>query len=129
MGVLDAIEFDFQLSDFFAIGIHLFASRVPVFVKLVNDQSRITINVETFYTEFDRNPHAVETGLVFCSIVRCREIDLEDVAELFIGWSNEEHACSYAIDVQGAIEIHLPVFDWPLIGRCAEVCPFGDKVD
>jgi hypothetical protein len=39
-----------------------------------------------FYTEFDRNPHAVEAGLVFCSIIRCREIDPEDVAELFFGW-------------------------------------------
>jgi hypothetical protein len=28
----------------------------------------------------------VETGLVFYSIVRCREIDPEDVVELFIGW-------------------------------------------
>jgi hypothetical protein len=37
MGVLDAVEFVFQLLDFFAIGIHLLASRVLVFVKLVND--------------------------------------------------------------------------------------------
>jgi hypothetical protein len=39
-----------------------------------------------FYTEFDSNLHAMETGLVFCNIVRCREIDPEDIAELFIGW-------------------------------------------
>jgi hypothetical protein len=70
----------------------------------------------------------METSLVFCSIVRCKKIDPEDIAELFVGW-DEEHVCSYSIDVQGAIEIHLPVFDWSLIGRCAEVCPFGDKVD
>jgi hypothetical protein len=37
MCVLDALEFTFQLSDFFAISIHLLASRVPVFVKLVSD--------------------------------------------------------------------------------------------
>jgi hypothetical protein len=37
MGVLDAVEFAFQLLDFFAIGVHLVTSRVLVFVKLVND--------------------------------------------------------------------------------------------
>jgi hypothetical protein len=86
MCVLDAIKFAFQLSNFFAIGIHLLASRVPIFVKLVNDLGRIAIDVETFYTKLNRNPHAVEVGLVLCSVVRCREINPEDVAELFFGW-------------------------------------------
>jgi hypothetical protein len=81
-----------------------------------------------FYTKLNRNLHVVEAGLVFCRVVRCREINSEDIAELFVGWSDKEHACSCAIDVQGAIEIHLPVFDRPLIGRCAKVCPFDYKV-
>jgi hypothetical protein len=42
--------------------------------------------METFYTKLNRNPHAVEAGLVFCSVVRCREINPEDVAKLFFGW-------------------------------------------
>jgi hypothetical protein len=84
--------------------------------------------VDTFYAKLNRNPHAVEAGLVFCSVVRCREIHSEDVAELFVGWSDKEHASSCAIDVQGAMEIHLLVFDWPLIRRCAKVCPFDDKL-
>jgi hypothetical protein len=86
MCVLDAIEFAFQLSDFFAISIHLLATHVLVFVKLVNDLGRIAIDMETFYTKLNRNPHAVEAGLVFYSIVRCREINSEDVAVLFISW-------------------------------------------
>jgi hypothetical protein len=41
--------------------------------------------METFYTKLNRNPHAVEAGLVFCSIIRSREINPKDVAELFFG--------------------------------------------
>jgi hypothetical protein len=32
-----------------------------------------------FYTKLNRNPHAVEAGLIFCNIVKCREINPEDV--------------------------------------------------
>jgi hypothetical protein len=66
MRVFDAIELAFQLFDFLAVSIHLLASRVLVFIKLVY----------------------------------------------------EEHACSCAIDVEGTIKIHLPVFGYPLIVRC-----------
>jgi hypothetical protein len=86
MCVLDSIEFAFQLSDFFAISIHLLASHVPVFVKLVNDEGRIAIDVETFDTKLNRNPHAGEASLVFYSVVRCREINSKDIAELCVGW-------------------------------------------
>jgi hypothetical protein len=37
MRVLDVVELAFKLSDFLAISIHLLASRVPVFIKLVYD--------------------------------------------------------------------------------------------
>jgi hypothetical protein len=62
-----------------------------------------------FYAKLNRNLHAMEAGLIFCRVVRCREINSEDVAELFVGWWDKEHACSYAIDVQGAIEIHSSI--------------------
>jgi hypothetical protein len=42
--------------------------------------------MEVFYTKLNRNPHAVEAGLIFCSIVKCKEINPEDVVELFFGW-------------------------------------------
>jgi hypothetical protein len=37
MRVFDAIELVFQLSDFLAVSIHLLASHVPIFIKLVYD--------------------------------------------------------------------------------------------
>jgi hypothetical protein len=37
MCIFDAIELVIQLSDFLAISIHLLASHVPVFIKLVYD--------------------------------------------------------------------------------------------
>ena len=55
MCVLDAVELAFQLSDRFAVCVHLFASRIPVLVELVDDQSRVSVDIETFDTELDRN--------------------------------------------------------------------------
>jgi hypothetical protein len=55
MCVLDAIELAFQLSDRFAVCVHLFASRIPVLAKLVDDQSRVSVDIEMLDTELDRN--------------------------------------------------------------------------
>ena len=59
MCVLDAIELAFQLSDRFVVCIHLFTGRVPVLVELVDDQSRVSVDIETFDTELDRNAHTM----------------------------------------------------------------------
>ena len=59
MYVLDAIEPAFQLSYRFAVCVHLFAGRVPVLVELVDDQSRVFVDIETFDTELDRNVQTV----------------------------------------------------------------------
>jgi hypothetical protein len=55
MCVLDAIELAFQLSDRFAVCVHLFAGRIPVLAKLVDDQSRVSVDIEMLDTELDRN--------------------------------------------------------------------------
>jgi hypothetical protein len=38
------------------------------------------------FAKLNRNSYAVEAGLVFCSVVRCRKINYKDIVELFIGW-------------------------------------------
>ena len=55
MCVFDAIELAFQLTDRFAVCVHLFTSRIPVLVELVDDQSQVSIDIETFDTKLDRN--------------------------------------------------------------------------
>ena len=55
MCVLDAVELAFQLFDRFALCIHLFAGRVLVLVELVDDQSRVSVDIEMFDTELDHN--------------------------------------------------------------------------
>ena len=59
MCVLDAIELAFQLSDRFAVCVHLFAGRILVLVELVDDQSRVSVDIETFDTELDHNAQIV----------------------------------------------------------------------
>jgi hypothetical protein len=36
--------------------------------------------------KLNRNPHAVDAGLVFCSIIRCREMKFEDIAKFIFIW-------------------------------------------
>ena len=59
MCVLDVIELAFQLSDHFAVCVHLFAGRILVLVELVDDQSRVSVDIETLDAELDRNAQTV----------------------------------------------------------------------
>ena len=47
MCVLNAIELAFQLSDQFVVCIHLFVGHIPVLVELVDDQSQVSVDIET----------------------------------------------------------------------------------
>lgn len=53
------------------------------------------------------------------NIIRCRKVNPEDVAELFIVWLYKENTSSCTVDVKWPVEIHLPVLNCSLIGRCA----------
>ena len=86
MCVLDAVELAFQLSDRFAVCIHLFAGRVLVLVELIDDQSRVSVDIETFNTELDRNAQTMYACFVFSCIIRCWEMNPEDVPELLLRW-------------------------------------------
>jgi hypothetical protein len=44
------------------------------------------VDVKALDTEVDCNAQTMKTCLVFCSVVRCREVDLEDLAQLLISW-------------------------------------------
>ena len=59
MCVLDAIELSFQLSDRFAVCVYLFVGRILVLVELVDDQSRVSIDIEMLDTEFDHDAQTV----------------------------------------------------------------------
>jgi hypothetical protein len=39
-----------------------------------------------FYAKLNCNLHAMEAGLILYSVVRCREINSEDIAKLLVGW-------------------------------------------
>ena len=69
MVVLDTVEFSFKFPNFGAICIHLLARARPVFVKLVNDQCRITVHHEAFDAELDGYTESMETCFIFGGIV------------------------------------------------------------
>jgi hypothetical protein len=47
------------------------------------------VDVKAFDTKVDCNAQTMKACLIFCSIVRCREVNSEDVAQLLIDWLYE----------------------------------------
>jgi hypothetical protein len=44
------------------------------------------MDVKALDNEVECNAQTMKACLVFCSIVRCREVNPEDIAQLLIGW-------------------------------------------
>ena len=59
MDVFYAIEIGFPFLNFFAVEVHLFVGCVPFLVELVDDQGRVTVDVEAFDSQFDGQSYAV----------------------------------------------------------------------
>jgi len=53
---------------------------------LVDNQSRVPIDIETFDTKLDRNAQTMQACFVLGGVIRRREINPEDVSELLLGW-------------------------------------------
>jgi hypothetical protein len=70
----------------------------------------------------------VDQGFILCSIVGGLVVVLQDVLELFSLRRDEQYTCTYPFEVEGAIEVHYPVFR-PHLGRGhLDFYPFGHEV-
>ena len=107
--ILNAVEFPFQFFDLGVVGVHLLTSAGPVLVDLVDDQGRITEHHEAFYAKFSGDTEAVESCLIFGGIIGGQKMDSKNIAELIPRGGNKQHACTDAINVERAIEVHLPM--------------------
>jgi hypothetical protein len=69
----------------------------------------------------------MDQGLVFSVIVGRLVVDLQNIFQVIALRGDEEYACAPSFEVQGAIEVHLPVL-W-LFLRCGllGLRPFGDE--
>jgi hypothetical protein len=55
-------------------------------------------------------------------------VNLQDVLKLLPLRKDKQHACSYTFEVEGAVEVHYPVFR-PLLGRGhLDLCSLRHKV-
>jgi hypothetical protein len=70
----------------------------------------------------------VDQGFILCSIVGGLVVDLQDVLEPFSLRRDEQYACICPFEVEGAVEVHYPLFR-PLLGRRhLDLCPFRHEV-
>ena len=87
--VLDTVKLSFEFPDLGAVCIHLLTGAGPIFVDLVDDQRRVSVYHEAFDTELDGYMKSVETCFIFRGVVGGWKMNLEDVSELVLSWSNE----------------------------------------
>ena len=88
MVVLDTVEL-LEFPNFGAIYVHVLTRTGPIFVELVDDQRRVSIYHEAFDAELDGYMKSVETCFIFRGVVGGWKMNLEDVSELVLSWSNE----------------------------------------
>ena len=89
MVVLDTIEFSFKLLDFGAICVHLLTGAGSIFVKLVDDQHRVSVYHEVFDAELNGYTESVETCFILGSVVGGWNVYPENVSELILGRRNK----------------------------------------
>ena len=82
MVVFNNVELALQLSDFRVVSIHLVTGTRPIFVYLINDQSRVTVYQEAFNAKFDGNTETMETSFVLGSVIGGWKMNLEDISEV-----------------------------------------------
>ena len=125
---LDAIKFAFQFFNCGAVGVHLFASAGPILINLFDDQGGVTKNHEAFYAKLNGDMKAMEACFVFDGVVGGQKVDLEYIAELILGRSNEQYTCPGTFDVKSPIKIHLPMLGAIGQDRLLDLSLFGEKI-
>jgi hypothetical protein len=55
------------------------------------------------------DPEIVDEGLVLRGIICGLEEQLEDVLEVFATWTYEKDSGTDVVEVEGTVELHLPV--------------------
>jgi hypothetical protein len=71
----------------------------------------------------------MDQGLVLGTIVGRLVVDLQDVLQVITLGRDEEDACACALEVQGTIEVHLPVLWLLRWRRLLGVRPLGDEIE
>ena len=87
--VLDTVELSLEFPDFDAICVHLLTRAGPIFVELVDNQRGVSVYHEAFDAELDGYTESVETCFILHDVVGGWKMNLENVTELVLSWSNE----------------------------------------
>src|SRR3954465_2241975 len=84
-----------------------------MFVHLADDKLRVTPDNELLDPKFCRDPETGKQTFVLCSIVGCLllgEVHLDYVLEMLSGGRDKQRASTGALQREGTIKIHQPLF-------------------
>jgi hypothetical protein len=68
---------------FSTVKAHVVFGAIPIFIDLVDDHYRITVDEQSLDPKSDSYPEPVDKGFVFCFIVCSLLEDLKNIFELF----------------------------------------------
>jgi hypothetical protein len=106
---LQALEVGLELAHLGAIGVHRVLPDVSCLVDLVNDDCGVAVGNKSLDSQGNGDAQPVDQGLVFGAVVGHFVVDLQNVLQMITLGRNEEDTCTYSFEVQGTIELHLPV--------------------
>src|SRR5438132_5976578 len=91
---LQSVKRTLQLSNLLAVSRHFCACARVFFLDLIYDQLGVPANRQTSDTERYGDTEPVEESLVFSGIVGCREVNLENIFESFVGGGDDIDNCA-----------------------------------
>src|SRR3954471_13471866 len=108
---LQAVKALFQLSHFINVSLH--QRTLVIFVHLADDKLRVTPDNELLDPKFYRDPETGKQSFILCSIVGCLllgKVHLDYVLEVLSGGCNKQHASTGAMQREGTVKVHQPLF-------------------
>src|SRR4051812_28307163 len=108
---LQAVKALFQLSHFINVSFHQWT--LIILIHLADDKLRVTPDNELLDPKVCRDPETGKQTFILCSIVRCLilgKVHLDYVLEVLSGGCDKQHASTGALQREGTIKVHQPLF-------------------
>jgi len=79
---LEAVEFILKPTYLLAVCLHFWVVAAGGLHHLIDDKLGVASNVEASNSRLDGGLQPIDKGLIFCNVVRCREVYPDDIPHM-----------------------------------------------
>jgi multisubunit Na+/H+ antiporter MnhC subunit len=106
---LQTLKVILEFAHLYAVGVHCLLLDIACLVDSIDDDLGVAIRNKSFDSEGNNDVQPMDQGLVLGTVVARLVMDLQDVLQVTALGRDEKDACTCTFEVQGTIEVHLPV--------------------